>query len=90
MFCNIMDPKIKGTRYRSGDELVNHLKDKFLGQIGMRIMQRPKSDKLFETEKDKQEFMNKTFIENVWCFSKDKNVDLFSTARKGTLDSFFS
>ena len=25
------------------------------------------------TEKDKQEFMNKTFIENVWCFSKDKN-----------------
>ena len=33
--------------------------------------------------------MNKTFIENVWCFSKDKNFDLFSTARKGTLDSFF-
>ena len=34
MFCNIMDPKIKGTRYRSSDELVNRLKDKFLGQIG--------------------------------------------------------
>jgi len=30
MFCNIMDPKIKGTRYRSSDELVNKLKDKFL------------------------------------------------------------
>ena len=56
----------------------------------MRIMQRPKSDKLFESEEAKQEFMNKTFIENVWCFSKDKNFDLFSTARKGTLDSFFS
>ena len=87
---NIMDPQVKGKRYRSCDEVVDMLKDNFVGQIGMRIMQRPKSDKLFETEKDKQEFMNKTFIENVWCFSKDKNFDLFSTARKGTLDSFFS
>ena len=65
------------------------LKDNFVGQIGMRIMQRPKSDKLFETEEAKQEFMNKTFIENVWCFSKDKNFDYFKSARKGTLDSFF-
>ena len=31
MFVNIMD-KIKGTRYRSSDELVNKLKDKFIGQ----------------------------------------------------------
>ena len=77
-----MDPQVKGKRYRSCDEVVDMLKDNFVGQIGMRIMQRPKSDKLFETEKDKQEFMNKTFIENVWCFSKDKNFDLFSTARK--------
>ena len=86
---NIMDPQVKGKRYRSCDEVVDMLKDNFVGQIGMRIMQRPKSDKLFETEKDKLEFMNKTFIENVWCFSKDKNVDLFKSARKGTLDSFF-
>ena len=87
---NIMDPQVKGKRYRSCDEVVDMLKDNFIGQIGMRIMQRPKSDKLFETEEAKQEFMNKTFIENVWCFSKDKNVDLFSTARKGRLDRFFS
>ena len=86
---NIMDPQVKGKRYRSCDEVVDMLKDNFVGQIGMRIMQRPKSDKLFETEKDKQEFMNKTFIENVWCFSKDKNFDYFVSARKGTLDSFF-
>ena len=86
---NIMHPTIKGKRYKSCDEVVDMLKDNFVGQIGMRIMQRPKSDKLFETEKDKQEFMNKTFIENVWCFSKDKNVDLFKSIRKGTLDSFF-
>jgi hypothetical protein len=86
---NIMDPTIKGKRYKSCDEVVDMLKDNFVGQIGMRIMQRPKSDKLFETEKDKQDFMNKTFIENIWCFSKDKNVDLFKSIRKGTLDSFF-
>jgi hypothetical protein len=86
---NIMDPTIKGKRYRSCDEVVDMLKDNFLGQIGMRIMQRPKSDKLFESEESKQEFMNRTFIENVWCFAKDKNVDLFKSVRKGTLDNFF-
>ena len=89
MFCNIMDPKIKSKRYRSSDELVNHLKDKFIGQIGMRIMQRPKSDKLFKDEKEKAEFMNKMFIENVWCFG-DKDFDLFRDSRKGTLENFFA
>ena len=64
------------------------LKDNFLGQIGMRIMQRPKSDKLFKSEKEKLEFMNKTFIENIWYFSKDKDVDLFKSIRKGTLADF--
>ena len=89
MFCNIMDPKIKSKRYRSSDELVNHLKDRFIGQIGMRIMQRPKSDKLFKDEKEKAEFMNKMFIENVWCFG-DKDFDLFRDSRKGTLENFFA
>ena len=89
MFCNIMDPKIKSKRYRSSDELVNHLKDKFIGQIGMRIMQRPKSDKLFKDEKEKADFMNKMFIENVWCFG-DKDFDLFRDSRKGTLENFFA
>jgi len=88
LFVNIMDPKIKNTRYRSSDELVNRLKDKFLGQIGMRIMQRPKSDKLFADAKAKADFMNKMFIENVWCFG-DKNFDLFQNSRKGNLDEFF-
>ena len=66
MFVNIMDPKIHGVRYRSSDELVDKFQDKFLGQIGMRIMQRPKSDKLFKDEKEKAEFRDKMFIENVW------------------------
>ena len=88
MFVNIMDPKIKGVRYRSSDELVNKFKDKFLGQIGMRIMQRPKSDTLFKDEKEKADFMNKMFIENVWCFGPE--TDLFKDSRKSTLDEFFA
>ena len=89
LFVNIMDPKIKGTRYRSSDELVNRLKDKFLGHIGMRIMQRPKSDKLFADDKAKADFMNTILIENVWCFG-DKNFDLFQNSRKANLDEFFA
>ena len=88
MFVNIMDPKIHGIRYRSGDELVDKFKDKFLGQIGMRIMQRPKSDTLFKDEKEKADFMNKMFIENVWCFGPE--TDLFKNSRKATLDEFFA
>ena len=88
MFVNIMDPKIKGVRYRSSDELVNKFKDKFLGQIGMRIMQRPKSDTLFKDEKEKADFMNKMFIENVWCFGPE--TDLFKDSRKANLDEFFA
>ena len=41
LFVNIMDPKIKGKRYHSCDELVDSLEEYFIGQIGMRIMQRP-------------------------------------------------
>src|SRR6056300_554997 len=84
MFVNIMDPTVKGKRYRSCDEVVDMLKDNFLGQIGMRIMQRPKSDKLFESEEEKAEFMNRIYIENVWCFSKEK-LDYFRHSRRATL-----
>ena len=84
MFINIMDPTIKGKRYYSSDELVDSLKDNFVGQIGMRIMQRPKSDKLFSSEEEKAEFMNRIYIENVWCFSKTK-LDYFRHARKAAL-----
>ena len=87
MFVNIMDPKIHNVRYRSGDELVDRFKDKFMGQIGMRIMQRPKSDTLFKDEKEKADFMNKMFIENVWCFGPE--TDLFKNSRVATLEDFF-
>ena len=94
MFVNIMDPKIHGVRYRSGDELVDKFKDKFLGQIGMRIMQRPQGKAVFNDEhgnfsKEKlDEHMNKMFIENVWCFGPE--TDLFKSSRKATLDEFFA
>jgi len=94
MFVNIMDPKVHGVRYYSGDELVDKFQDKFLGQIGMRIMQRPQGKAVFNDEngnfsKEKlDEHMNKMFIENVWCFGP--KTDLFKNSRKANLDEFFA
>jgi hypothetical protein len=96
MMVNILDPKIKGKRYRSGDELVDMLRPNFIGQVGMRIMQRPQGKSVFSDENgnfDKDamdEYMNKIYIENVWCFSKNSNKDLFRHNRRNTLESFFS
>ena len=96
MLVNIMDPKVRGKRYYSSDELVDKFKDSFMGQIGMRIMQRPKSDKLFKDEKEKAEFRDRLFIENVWVFRGvdcgteefRHDLDLFRNSRKANLDSF--
>jgi hypothetical protein len=87
-----MDPRIKGVRYRSSDELVDRFEDEFIGQIGMRIMQRPQGKSVFKDEegnfsKDKlDEFMNQIFIENVWCFGPD--TDLFRSVRTSSLERF--
>ena len=89
LMVNIMDPKIKGVRYYSSDELVDHLQPDFLGQIGMRIMQRPQGKNKFETKEELIEFMNKLYIENVWCFGKDKVFDLFRHTRRSTLENLF-
>ena len=86
MFVNIMDPKIKTVRYKSSDELVDRFKDKFLGQVGMRIMQRPQGTKKFKTKEELNIFMAKTYIENIWCFGE--KIDLFKTSRLGTLEDF--
>ena len=91
---NIFDPQIKGKRYRSCDELCtdDYLHPYFIGQMGMRIMQRPQGKSKFKGEDGKldkkqlDEFMKKIFIENIWCFSNDPTIDLFKTA---TLESFF-
>ena len=93
MMINILDPKIKGKRYRSGDELVDSLRDNFLGQIGMRIAQRPQGVAVFNKmidgkkvhdKKAMDKFMDKVYIENVWCFAKNKERDIFQ--QRGTLE----
>ena len=89
LMTNIMDPKVKGVRYRSGDDLVDHLRPDFLGQLGMRIMQRPQGKNVFETKEELNEFMNKIYIENVWCFGKNKVLDLFRHKRRATLEGLF-
>ena len=94
MLINILDPKVKGKRYRSGDELVDMLLPNFMGQVGMRIMQRPQGASVFKDENGKfdkkamDRFMNKIYIENIWYFSKNKNFDLFRHTKRGTLEDF--
>ena len=95
LMVNILDPKVKGKRYRSGDELVDMLLPHFMGQVGMRIMQRPQGKSVFSDDEgnfDKaamDKFMNQIYIENVWYFSKDKNKDIFKHTKQGTLEEFF-
>ena len=50
MMVNILDPKVKGKRYRSGDELVDMLKPYFMETIGMRIMQHLQGASVFKDE----------------------------------------
>jgi hypothetical protein len=68
---NIMDPQVRNKRYRACDDLVDYMKEKsdcrFIGQVGMRIKQRPKK---LDTVTLRQH-LSTIFIENVWCFSKD-------------------
>ena len=91
-----MNPKINKVVFPSCDELVDLLEPNFIGQVGMRIMQRPQGKSKFKTEEgtfDKSqldEFMDKKFIENIWCFQKNKSdFDLFRTSRKSSLKDFF-
>jgi len=96
LMVNIMDPKVKGKRHKSCDDLVNDLKEYFVGQIGMRIMARPKSIKSFEGDTHEErkakydEWQAKWFIESVWCFRKpdpsNNNVDIFAPYKDSTLD----
>ena len=96
LMVNIMDPKVKGKRHKSCDDLVNDLKEYFVGQIGMRIMARPKSIKSFEGDTHEErkakydEWQAKWFIESVWCFRKpdpnNDNDDIFAPYKDSTLD----
>jgi hypothetical protein len=90
-FVNIMDPKIKTKRYYASDDLIDDLTAHgahFCGQMGMRIMQRPKNI----PKEQLDEFMNKIYIEPVWAFSKKSEpFDLVEKhMNRGALDSFFA
>ena len=97
LMTNILDPKVNNKRYRSGDQLCDMLKDNFIGQVGMRIAQRPQGKNVFSKIVDNEEvfdkdamdkFMDKIYIENIWCFSKDKDRDIFKHTKLGTLEEF--
>ncbi len=85
MMFNIMDPTVKAVRHKTCDQMVDHvisIGGHFDGQIGMRIKQRPK--KLDPSKLSKH--LSTTFIENIWCFSKNG----FELSHKpATLESLF-
>ena len=96
LLINILDPKVKGIRYRSGDELIDSMEEHFKGQIGMRIMQRPQGKTVFSDEDGKfdkdamDEYMNKIYIENIWYFTKNKDQNIFDYSAKSDLTSYFT
>jgi hypothetical protein len=85
MMINIMDPFVHNKRYKTCDQMVEHIKSlggSFDGQIGMRIKQRPKNI----NSADLKKYLVTTFIENIWCFSKN-GFDF--TYKPATLESLF-
>ena len=95
LLVNIFDPKINNKRYRASDDLVDSMEKHFMGQLVMRIMQRPQGKAVFSDEEgnfDKsqlQTFFDKIYIENIWYFGKNKDRDILQYTKSGTLDDFF-
>jgi len=86
---NIQDPKIHGKRYFASDDLINslctnHRNCTFLGQIGMRIMQRPKN---IAKSKMANHF-EKIYVEPMWCFGKNRTS--FEMKKSGGLLDFIT
>ena len=88
MLVNIIDPKIRTKHHPLCDDMVDwvcQLDDmNFLGQIGMRMMQRMKTLK----EEDKNDFYDSIFIEPIWTFRKGLN-NYDTSFDKGSLEDFF-
>jgi uncharacterized protein (UPF0297 family) len=78
---NIQDPKVHNVRYFASDDLINDLTTKyndcnFIGNLGMRIMQRPRN-----IEKTKLlSLYDKLYIEPCWVFGKNRK-DFFEQKR---------
>jgi len=77
---NIQDPKVHNKRYYASDDLINDLTTKytdckFLGQLGMRIMQRPRN-----IEKEQLlALYEKIYVEPCWVFGKNRNTMIQSS-----------
>lgn len=86
---NIIDPEIRGRRYRVCDQMVDFVakemdRAQFVGQLGMRIKQRPKN-----VSKDQLDtHLSAMYIEPVWVFRKGGvgPVDIFTRSRPASLD----
>jgi hypothetical protein len=89
MMINIMDPTVNKVRHHTCDEMVDYvtknLNGKFIGQIGMRIKQRPKT----LNKDDLKKHLTNDFIENIWCFSKSGD-SAFKIIEPSSLESILS
>ena len=85
MMINIMDPTVNRIRHKTCDEMVDYvteqLNGKFIGQIGMRIKQRPKT----MNKDDLKKHLSTDFIENIWCFSRGDST--FNIEEPSSLES---
>lgn len=86
---NIQDPKIKTKRYYASDDLVQDLTTKykdcsFIGNLGMRIMQRPKN---MPKEKMAGHFKG-IYIEPCWVFGKNRKHFIMNVS--GGLEDFMT
>ena len=83
------EPKVYGTVHKLCDDFVDSMKEEpecnFLGQVGMRMMQRPNITK-YEFE-DRQEFYDRIYTEPIWMFRKNnpEHPELF---KQGDLSDF--
>lgn len=81
---NIQDPRVKNTRYYASNDLIDDMNTKykecsFIGNLGMRIMQRPKN-----ISKDKlTKHFKGIYIEPCWVFGKNRTALVCETKNRG-------
>ena len=91
MCINITEPKV-GQVHNLCDDFVDRMTEEpdcnFLGQVGMRMMQRPNIAK-YEQGEQKQEFYDRVYTEPIWVFRKNntEHPELFA---KGDLSKWLA
>ena len=91
MCINITEPKV-GQVHNLCDDFVDRMIEEpdcnFLGQVGMRMMQRPNIAK-YEQGEQKQEFYDRVYTEPIWVFRKNstEHPELFA---KGDLSKWLA